>query len=147
MKSAYGSNSIPAFSQKTSITADGFRFCMLPDAHLSENRSAASEYFSPENETITINFSENTNGLIVTFKNWAICPTDDEMQKLTERGYRSSIIRQKTNINGSGLGLYLLKQLCQSNNVEFNISKGNELKMISGVKYNPFIVTLTFRNA
>jgi signal transduction histidine kinase len=103
--------------------------------------------YSPENETITINFSENTNGLIVTFKNWAICPTDDEMQKLTERGYRSSIIRQKTNINGSGLGLYLLKQLCQSNNVEFNISKGNELKMISGVKYNPFIVTLTFRNA
>ena len=103
--------------------------------------------YSPENETITIFFSENTDGLIVTFKNWGICPPEEEMQKLTERGYRSSIIRQQTNINGSGLGLYLLKQLCLSNNVEFNISKGNDLKTISGVKYNPFIVTLTFRNA
>ena len=102
--------------------------------------------YSPENETVKINFSESNGGLIVTFMNWGICPSEVEMQKLTERGYRSTIILQQTKINGNGLGLYLLKQLCQSNSVEFDISKGDELKMISGVKYNPFIVKLTFRN-
>lgn len=100
--------------------------------------------YSPANEEIIIKFSETNSNLVVVFKNWGICPLQEEMQKLTERGFRSSIIHQQ--ISGNGLGLYVLDQICKSNGVGLNIYKDDESKWINGVKYNPFIVTLTFRN-
>ena len=101
--------------------------------------------YSPDNEVITINFVENKNNLVVSFTNWGTCPSDEEMSRLTERGFRSAITRQNPTIKGSGLGLNILEQICKSNGVDLNISKGNETKKISGIECNPFTIRLTFK--
>jgi len=101
--------------------------------------------YSPEGEQIKIAFVEKTKGLDVEFINWAICPQNDELPHLTERGYRSKAITNKKNYQGSGLGLYLLKQICQTNNVSYSFDVANDTKIISGIMYNPFVVTLSFR--
>lgn len=101
--------------------------------------------YSPINQNIDIKFTDNREGLEVQFVNWAICPKDDEMNRLTERGYRSQNINGKQQYKGSGLGLYLLKQICEANNVEFNLDKENKVYHYTGVTYNPFVVTLSFK--
>lgn len=100
--------------------------------------------YSPEGQDIDITFSDTPQGLDVEFCNWAICPEDDEIPRLTERGYRAKAVGNNKSYSGSGLGLYLLKQICQTNNVEFRVEVGSETKLISGIIYNPFIVTLSF---
>ena len=103
--------------------------------------------YSPEDESIEIDFNEYNDKLEVTFCNWAICPQNEEMNFLTVRGFRSKSVVKKGNYEGSGLGLYLLKQICGANNVEYTFEKGNDSKFVRGIEYNPFIVTLSFRNA
>ena len=100
--------------------------------------------YSPENEVVTIDFKENSSSLAVSFKNWGIRPHEEEEAHLTERGFRSKIITRKTTVKGSGLGLYLLKQICDMNNVVLNIHIGKEGEMIDGLTFSPFIVKLTF---
>lgn len=100
--------------------------------------------YSPRGEEITVSFTENKHRLTVVFKNFGIVPSDSEMERLTERGYRASEIVQANQIAGSGLGLYLLKQICEANNVAYSIQKGNETKTIGGQEYKPFIVALVF---
>lgn len=100
--------------------------------------------YSPKGEEITVSFIEKKPQLIVVFKNFGIVPSDSEMQRLTERGYRGSEIVRANKIKGSGLGLYLLNQICVANNVVYDIRKGKETKIIGGQEYKPFIVTLVF---
>lgn len=100
--------------------------------------------YSPVNQNIDIKFTDKRNGLEVQFVNWAICPRDDEMDSLTERGYRSQKILGKSQYKGSGLGLYLLKQICETNNVEYKFDKRDKTLIQAGVIYNPFSVTLIF---
>lgn len=100
--------------------------------------------YSPEGQVIDITFSDSQNGLDVEFCNWAICPEEDELSRLTERGYRAKAVASKKSYVGSGLGLYLLKQICQTNNVEYHFEVDEETKFISGIIYNKFVVTLSF---
>lgn len=102
--------------------------------------------YSPENDEINISFSDTQNGLDVEFCNWAICPQDDELSHLTERGYRSKAVSSKKNYEGSGLGLYLLKEICRSNDVDYQFKVKQESKNIFGVIYNPFVVQLSFHD-
>ena len=102
--------------------------------------------YSPEGESIDIDFSEDNDKLDVTFRNWAVCPQDEEMNHLTERGFRSKSVVNKGYYEGSGLGLYLLKQICQANDVIFEFDKRADSINIGGVEYHQFIVTLSFRN-
>lgn len=101
--------------------------------------------YSPLNQYIDITFTDTREGLEVRFVNWAICPKDDEMERLTERGYRSQNIIGKSEYKGSGLGLYLLKQICETNSVGYAFEKNNKVLVLTGVIYNQFIVTLVFK--
>lgn len=100
--------------------------------------------YSPEGEEIIISFTEKNRQLIVVFKNFGIVPSDNEMRRLTERGYRASEIVHAKKIKGNGLGLYLLDQICVANKVAYDIRKGKETKILGGQEYKPFIVTLVF---
>lgn len=95
---------------------------------------------------ITIDFDEieNHTALDVKFSNWGVRPDDEEVQKLTEKGIRS----QKAinaGINGNGLGLYILKKICEANHVDIIINIGNENYYQNGLRYSPFDVVLQFR--
>ena len=100
--------------------------------------------YSPEGDEITITFEESVNSLKVEFHSWGICPGDEEMIRLTERGYRSKNVVHKSDYEGSGLGLYLLKQICEANNVLYMFEKKSECRVISGIDFHPFVVTLRF---
>ena len=100
--------------------------------------------YSPRGEEIKVTFTEKNRQLIVVFKNYGIAPSDSELPRLTERGYRALEIVRDTNIRGSGLGLYLLDQICWANKVAYSIKKGTETKTIGGQEYSPFIVALVF---
>lgn len=102
--------------------------------------------YSPEGEKITISFVEKAGELSVQFENWGICPAVEEIPLLTHRGFRASSISENTNYTGSGLGLYLLDQICHTNQVEYGIMVDNICKHYNGIKYNPFVVTLRFKD-
>lgn len=102
--------------------------------------------YSPENETIIADFFEVGNDLEIKVSNLGVQPSDEELPRLRERGFRSINVTEKTSIEGSGLGLYLLEQICVSNNVKLHIYTGPNVKRFNGVNYTPFNVKLTFSN-
>ncbi len=100
--------------------------------------------YSPVNEEVLIEFLDCVHSLEVTFTNWGILPNAGEMTHIRERGFRSQKVIDETNIDGSGLGLYLLQQICDSNNVKLDIHIGNGSRRVKGLAYAPFVVKLTF---
>lgn len=102
--------------------------------------------YSPEDDEITISFQETDSDLRVQFQNWGICPALEEMPLLTHRGFRSSSVSDNTNYSGSGLGLYLLDQICHTNHVDYTINVDESYKYYKGLKYNPFVVSLQFKD-
>lgn len=100
--------------------------------------------YSPRNEEVNIEFLDCVHSLEVTFTNWGIRPNSGEMAHIRERGFRSQKVIEETNIEGSGLGLYLLQQICDLNNVKLDIHIGNGSMKVNGLGYAPFIVKLTF---
>ena len=100
--------------------------------------------YSPDNEVVRIEFLDCVHSLEVTFTNWGILPNEGEMTHIRERGFRSQKVIEETNIDGSGLGLYLLQQICDSNNVKLDIHIGNGSRRLKGLGYAPFVVKLTF---
>ena len=100
--------------------------------------------YSPEGETVSINFIETEKELEVRFQNWGPRVQPGELIRLTERGYRAETVVNIGEIEGSGIGLYLLKKICDSNSIRLNIKCGNDMKVLFGWIYKPFIVTLVF---
>lgn len=66
------------------------------------------------------------------------------MAHIRERGFRSQKVIDETSIDGSGLSLYLLQQICDSNNVKLDIHIGKGRQIVKGLNYAPFVVKLTF---
>lgn len=100
--------------------------------------------YSPRGNEISINFVEQGENLNVEFENLAICPKLEELPHLTDRGYRSEGARKLRDIKGNGLGLFLLKNICHSNNVKYQFIIKENSKLIEGKTYNIFCVVLTF---
>lgn len=101
--------------------------------------------YSPPNEEVDVVFSEGKNKLEVTIRNWGLKILPNELNKLTERGYRGQMAINSGINKGSGLGLYLLSQICKDNNIDLRINIGNDQKSMDGWIYKPFIVKLIFK--
>lgn len=102
--------------------------------------------YSPESEEIRIKFTEVEDNLKISFINFGIRPDESELSKLTQRGYRCKKIQNINIYDGRGIGLYLLKCICDYCNVSLSFKIGNENKYIDGYRYSPFIVELEFKN-
>lgn len=101
--------------------------------------------YSPKNKDIIVSFSEIDNRLQIQFKNTGLRPNDEERKTLFNRGQRSKIAIAQ-NIEGRGLGLYLLDQICVANNVGLRMEIGSDYYFENGLKYSPFIINLYFNN-
>jgi signal transduction histidine kinase len=99
--------------------------------------------YTPDGNNITVSFNEIGNNMEVKFKNLGIRPLDSEIEQLTKRGFRSKKVLDN-GFEGSGLGLYLLQKICDSNNVKLQIETEKEKMKGGGITYSDFIVTLTF---
>ena len=100
--------------------------------------------YSPDGERVSIIFNESERDIEVRFQNWGPRVYPKEMTKLTERGYRAETVIKIGDVEGSGIGLYLLQKICDANNIKLSIKSGDDMKNLSGWIYKPFIVTLTF---
>lgn len=70
--------------------------------------------YALEGTDIKIKFREEGTKLIVSFYNYGIRPEPKELQHLTERGVRSQKIIDSNKFEGRGIGLYLLKLICDN---------------------------------
>lgn len=102
--------------------------------------------YAPENSEIKIRFQEASNNLKVTFSNWGIRPEDNEIPHLTEREYRSVNTRNNDDYEGRGIGLYLLKKICDNLNINMRIIVDSKKKIINNVTYSPFSIELSMSN-
>ena len=100
--------------------------------------------YSPKGKDIIITFNEKEDSLQLKFNNFGLRPSDEEKKLLFNRGQRGKIAIEQ-DIEGRGLGLYLLHQICASNNVELKLDIGTENYYENGIRYSPFIVKLFFR--
>lgn len=65
---------------------------------------------------------------------------------MTDRGFRSKKIIESNKYDGRGIGLFILKTICQIVGVKLRITIGTENKYYDGYRFSPFIVELTFDN-
>ena len=68
-----------------------------------------------------------------------------EKDKLFERGYRGLRVIKARKTKGQGIGMYLLKQICVSNDVKLQVYT-RDMKFFDGDKYCTFGVRLVFDN-
>lgn len=101
--------------------------------------------YSPINETVHIIFNENIqrNQLTVSIENLGPFVETTEIDKLFERGYRGYRVLKAGKTKGQGIGMYLLKQICESNDVKLHVYT-KDMRLFEGEKYCTFGVRLEF---
>ena len=100
--------------------------------------------YSPHGSEIFITFIEDGANLNVEFENYAICPQAEEIPHLTEREFRSNSAKELREVKGNGLGLFLLKKICEINRVAYDFQIKDKARAFDGKKYKTFCVLLTF---
>ena len=77
--------------------------------------------YSPNNERILISFSYDQNeDVVIETKSIGPKPTVSDLNLLFQKGFRDKSVLNK-NIQGSGLGLSIAKDICKLNDVEISI--------------------------
>lgn len=104
----------------------------------------AVKYSARENE-VSIDFNKlDQKTLEVSITSFSLFCTKDEIMHIFEKGYRGKN-GEKISTDGSGIGLYFTKMICDANDIEITIdSNENQIIEIDDIPYAPFTVTLTF---
>ena len=107
----------------------------------------AVKYSYGYGDEVTVEFSEqNDDQLIVTISAYSPYCSKEESSKIFEKGFRGKHARKIS--DGSGIGLYFVKMLCDLHNIEISAeSDSKHITEISGIAYAPFKYTLIFNNA
>lgn len=106
----------------------------------------AVKYSYGHNDEVSIDFrEEDDNKLIVTISSYSPYCSKEESTQIFEKGFRGKNAKKIS--DGSGIGLYFVKMLCDLHNIEISAeSDSNRIAEISGVAYAPFKYTLIFNN-
>ena len=76
--------------------------------------------YSFPGQTVKINFKECDSDLIVTIESKGPYIPEEEISKLYEKGYRGEQAKQVA--DGSGIGLYFVKLICDIHGIDINIT-------------------------
>lgn len=106
--------------------------------------NAVKYSYEYENQ-IDIDFEENDHELIVKVKSFGPHCSKEEINKVFKKGFRGKYAKMSS-CDGSGLGLSLVKILCDIHNIAISIDTASSTTPINGLPYSNFIVTLTFSN-
>lgn len=103
--------------------------------------------YSYRNGTITVHFDENKwdkkKRLSILISSYGPeCPKE-ELDQVFDKGFRGE--NAKKQADGSGIGLYFVKILCDLHNIKVSVcSEVSKSTSISGIRYAPFEVRLDF---
>ena len=104
----------------------------------------AVKYAYPSS-TVTISFAESKNNLSVAIESYSpFCPSD-EILHIFSKGFRGKNAQRTS--DGSGVGLYFVKLLCDLHNIQIKASSDeSKITTINEINYSKFIITLHFNN-
>lgn len=91
---------------------------------------------------VEVSFEEIKDNLYVTISSFGPTCEEDELEKITQKNYRGRNTI-KYNNDGTGIGLYLVEEICNMFNIDLRITSDYE-KTISGVRCGEFKVMLIF---
>jgi signal transduction histidine kinase len=97
--------------------------------------------YSMKSSIIDIEFSILSHNLIVTISSEGPKVSNNEIQKLTNKGYRGENA-QKINPDGQGLGLHYLKTICELCNINYTLHSHNNHYTFGNIDYSTFTVSL-----
>ena len=100
--------------------------------------------YSRENSYVSIDFNENGNLLTVEVASFTPYCSREELTHIFEKGFRGKNARSIA--NGSGLGLYFVKKLCDSFGIQIEASSSDKITPYNDVPYSTFTIKLTFNN-
>ena len=94
--------------------------------------------YSPNNENIYIDIKETLNQQHITITSIGPKLNDVEKDNICERGYRGANAEQITS-EGSGIGLYVAKKICESNNIKIDFYSDERIKYKkNNIEYSEF---------
>lgn len=104
----------------------------------------ALKYSYTHNNNVNVEFCELDNGqLMVSISSYSPYCSKEEIGQVFQKGFRGKNARKIS--DGSGIGLYFVKKLCDLHNIEIKVESDNRyISEISGVAYAPFKYTLIF---
>lgn len=114
-------------------------------AHVIDN---TTKYIMPNTE-LNINFTSSQHNLILSFDMMSLEIKPDEIDKVFEDGYSGEVPR-KHELNGKGVGLYMVKRLLTLNNAEIDISANHKRispVSLNGLPYQNNIIRVTFNKS
>ena len=98
--------------------------------------------YSPENREINCYFHEQNKKLkSIIIDSYGPKLEPGEIHIITDKGVRG---KNAHNVEGSGIGLYLARLICEYHSIELNISQFGTEKTIDGIIYLGFKVSLIF---
>lgn len=139
----YKGKGIPiVFEGETEYTYNGsmIYFDMLPFL-LLEN----AVKYSPANRDVKVSFIDFNGTLRVSVDSFGPYCDEEEVSQLFMKNYRSHRAK-KAVAEGNGIGLYLVKQICDQHGIKISIET-EFLKKINGIEYGFFTVNLLFESS
>lgn len=98
--------------------------------------------YSYNHERVDVYFKELDSALKVKIESYGPYCDSSEFDRIVEKGYRgkNAVL---TEYNGSGLGLFYVKELCNRYGIKISFNS-EKPTLVNGVQYGRFIVTLLF---
>lgn len=104
--------------------------------------------YSNKGGSVSISFEEKNEDmksiLVVPVSSYGPACSKEEINHIFEKGYRGANAKKRA--DGSGIGLFFAKILCDLHNIELNVIPGDNISRISGVDCATFQVVLVIRN-
>lgn len=129
-----------SFSQNIGYARFDYRTMRLAFAHILSN---SAKYVKPSTD-IEVNFENSGEDTVISFTMTSIVIKPDEVDRIFDDGF-SGCIPKANKINGSGLGMGLIKKAVELNNGTFSVIPGETYtKAKNGIYYaqNLFVITL-----
>lgn len=96
--------------------------------------------------SVDITFTEEPESiLVVTVDSYSPYCSEDESRLIFTKGFRSKNAQRMS--DGSGIGLYFVKMLCDLHSIEVQASSdSSKITEVAGIAYAPFRITLKISN-
>ena len=107
----------------------------------------AVKYACPYDKSVEIKINDDKEGhLTVDVISYSPYCSADDISHIFEKGFRGKNARRMSS-DGSGIGLYFVKQLCNIHDIEISAtSDSSRITPITDIPYAPFCVHLKFQN-
>ena len=100
--------------------------------------------YSSEGNIVEVQFANGPNELTVKVISFSPTCSGTEISRIFDKGFRGN--NAKKHSDGSGIGLFFVKMLCDLHNIEIGITSAPTVTQVNGIDHSQFVVTLQFKN-